>query len=153
MSSHGHYRRLENMMHSAPIVKLVGARISISEARAEITIPVRSDLFHAAGALHGSIYFLALDNAAFFAVNSLVEDVFVLTTSFTTYMSRPVSSGSIRAIGTVVNRNNSQFIAEAVLYNSEGREIGRGNGVFMRSKIPLDDRIGYRDSENDIVAV
>lgn len=154
MSSHCHYRRLENMMHSAPIVKLVGARISISEGRVEITIPVRSDLFHAAKALHGSIYFLALDNAAFFAVNSLVEDVFVLTTSFTTYMSRPVSSGFIRAIGTVVNRNNSQFIAEAVLYNSEGMEIGRGNGVFMRSKIPLDERIGYRDSsENDVVAV
>jgi acyl-coenzyme A thioesterase PaaI-like protein len=69
---------------------MTGARAAIRHGEAVITLPVRSDLFHAAGALHGALYFLALDNAAFFAVNSLVEDVFVLTTSFTTYLTRPV---------------------------------------------------------------
>jgi acyl-coenzyme A thioesterase PaaI-like protein len=34
---------------------------------------------HSIHAVHGSVYFKALDDAAFFAVNSLVEDVFVLT--------------------------------------------------------------------------
>ena len=56
-----------------------------------------------------------LDDAAFFAANSLERDVFVLTTSFTTYLTRPVSSGTLRSVGRVVNRNKSQFIAEAVL--------------------------------------
>ena len=82
MITEEHYRKLENMMHSAAIVNLVGARVSIDEGRAEIILPVKPELFHAAGALHGAMYFLALDNAAFFAVNSLVEDVFVLTTNF-----------------------------------------------------------------------
>ena len=138
-----HYARLENMMHSAPFVKLTGARARIQQGEAEITLPVRRELFHAAGALHGALYFLALDNAAFFAVNSLVEDVFVLTTSFTTYLTRPVSDGTVRAVGKVVNQNRTQFIAEAVLFDAEGREIARASGIFMRSKVPLSPEIGY----------
>jgi uncharacterized protein (TIGR00369 family) len=138
-----HYRKLENMMHSAPIVNLVGARVSIEEGRAEIVLPVKQELFHAAGALHGSMYFLALDNAAFFAVNSLVEDVFVLTTVFNTYLIRPVSSGTIKAVGTVVSESKTQYIAESVLYDAEGREIARGSGVFVKSRIALRKEIGY----------
>ncbi len=92
MMENEHYRKLENMMHSAPIVKLVGARVEISRGQADIILPVNRELFHAAGALHGAMYFLALDNAAFFAVNSLVEDVFVLTVSFNIYLLRPVRS-------------------------------------------------------------
>ena len=37
---------------------------------------------HAAGAVHGSYYFKVLDDACYFAANSLVSDVFVLTVSF-----------------------------------------------------------------------
>ncbi len=143
MSSDAHYRKLENMMHSAPFVVLTGARIVVSEGAAELTLPVRRELFHAAHAMHGALYFLALDNAAFFAVNSLVEDVFVLTTSFTTYLTRPVSDGTVRALGKVVNRNKSQFIAESVLCDGTDREIGRANGLFVRSAIALTPEIGY----------
>jgi uncharacterized protein (TIGR00369 family) len=139
-----HFKKLENMMHSAPMVKLTGARASISEGEAVITLPVRQDFFHAAGALHGSLYFLALDNAAFFAVNSLVEDLFVLTASLTTYMTRPVTEGTLKAVGKVVSRGRTQFIAESVLYDAEGQEVGRANGIFVKSRIPLSEKIGYR---------
>jgi uncharacterized protein (TIGR00369 family) len=139
-----HYRKLENMMHSAPIVKLAGARISISKGKSVITLPVRQDLFHTAGAMHGSMYFLALDNAAWFAVNSLVADVFVLTVSFNIYLIRPVSKGMVRAEGFVTNATKTQFFAEAVLYDEEDREIARGSGVFVRGKTHLTEEIGYR---------
>lgn len=139
-----HYRKLENMMHSSPIVKLTGARVAVSKGAAEIRLPVKKELFHAAGALHGCIYFLALDNAAFFAANSLVEKVFVLTTNFTTYLTRPVKEGTLRSVGRVVNTTRSQFICQSVLYDSQGDEIARGNGTFMRSRIRLDEKIGYR---------
>jgi len=139
-----HYRKLENMMDTSPFVNAAGARIRISDRRAEIVIPVRDKLFHAAGAVHGAIYFLALDNAAFFAVNSMVEDVFVLTTTFTIYLIRPVSEGEIRAVGNVVSAGRRQYIAESVLYNRNDKEIARGSGVFMKSRIPLDETIGYR---------
>ena len=131
-------------MHSAALVTLTGARVKIGERTAEITLPVKREFFHAAGALHGALYFMALDNAAFFAVNSVVEDVFVLTTSFTIYITRPVSQGVIRAVGRVVNSSRTQHIAESVLYDGEGKEIARGSGVFVRSKIPLNEAIGYK---------
>lgn len=139
-----HYRKLENMMHSAPLMQLTEARVKVSEAEAEITMPVKAQFFHAAGALHGSLYFMALDNAAYFAVSSLVEDVFILTTSFTTYITRPVSSGQLIAVGKVVNRGRTQFIAEAVMVDERDREVARANGVFVRSKIPLSPDIGYQ---------
>jgi uncharacterized protein (TIGR00369 family) len=144
MSNDEHYRKLENMMHTAPIVKLTGARVKISHAYSEMTIPVEEKLFHAAGALHGCIYFLALDNAAFFAANSLVEDVFVLTVNFNIYLTKPVSNGRIRAIGKVINTAKNQFIADSVLYDSEDKEIARGSGIFVKSKIKLTPEIGYK---------
>ena len=144
MTTTEHYRKLENMMHSAPFVSLTGARVKVTKGEAQITLPIRKEFHHAAGAMHGALYFLALDNAAFFAVNSLVEDVFVLTTSFTTYITRPVSQGVVTAFGKVVNKNRSQFIAESVLYNSDEKEIARASGIFVRSKTPLSEKIGYR---------
>ncbi|RPH58908.1 MAG: PaaI family thioesterase [Acidobacteria bacterium] len=143
MDTPTHFQKLENMMHSAPIVKLTGARIVIRRGESEIMLPVKREFFHSAGAMHGALYFLALDNAAFFAVNSLVDDVFVLTTSFTTYLTRPVSEGQVRAVGKVVNQNRTQFIAESVLFDSDDREIGRATGLFVRSRIPLSSDIGY----------
>lgn len=138
-----HFRKLENMMHSSPFVRHANARVQVKKGEAHISLPVRPDLFHAAGAMHGALYFLAMDNAAFFAANSLVKDVFVLTTSFTTYITRPVSEGVVKSIGRVVNQNRSQFICESVLYDSKEREIARATGIFVRSKIPLSAQIGY----------
>jgi uncharacterized protein (TIGR00369 family) len=144
MTTADHFTKLENMMHSAPFIQWNGARVSIAKGEARITLTIRSDFYHAAGAMHGAMYFLALDNAAFFAVNSLVEDVFVLTTAFTTYITRPVSEGVVTAFGKVLNQNRTQFIAESVLYDSNDREIARANGIFVRSKVPLSEEIGYQ---------
>lgn len=95
-------------------------------------------------ALHGSMYFLALDNAAWFAVNSLVPDVFVLTVSFNVYLIRPVDKGIIRAKGCVTNSTKTQFFAEAILYDEENKEIARGSGTFVRGKTKLTPEIGYK---------
>jgi acyl-coenzyme A thioesterase PaaI-like protein len=91
----------------------------------------------------GSVYFKALDDAAFFAVNSLVPDVFVLTASFNIYLTRPVSDGDLRCVGRVVHRSKTQYLAEAELFNDAGKSIGRGNGAFVRSTINLSAEVGY----------
>ncbi|TQV72899.1 PaaI family thioesterase [Aliikangiella marina] len=140
-----HYRRLESMYQAAPINDFYSPVMKVSEGRAEISIDVSSKLFHAAQAVHGSVYFKMLDDAAYFAANSLEQEFFVLTTSFTTYLTRPISSGSMRAVGKVVNYNRSQFIAEAIVYNEKQKEIARGNGIFVRGKNKLLDVIGYKD--------
>jgi len=138
-----HCRRLERMYQTAPINEYFRPRLTVSNGAAELIIPVRPDFFHAAGAVHGSVYFKALDDAAFFAVNSLVTDVFVLTTSYNLYLTRPVSDGVLRACGRVVHRSRNLYVAEAELFDGEERQIGRGSGSFMRSKIPLSPAVGY----------
>ena len=140
-----HYRALEAMYAVAPLNDFYKPTLKVSEGESEIIIDVDQRLFHSAGAAHGSSYFKQLDDAAWFAVNSLEFDVFVLTTSFTTYITRPISSGQMIARGKVVNLNRSQWIAEAVVYDNEEREIARGNGIFVRSKVPLIKTSGYKD--------
>ena len=143
MANNPHFLALQNMYLAAPINAFYRPTIKVSDAKAEIEVDVSDKFFHSAGAVHGSVYFKMLDDAAYFAASSLEHEVFVLTTSFTTYLTRPVSSGTLRSIGRVVNRNKSQLIAEAVVCDSEGNEIGRGSGVFMRSKLPLKGALGY----------
>src|SRR5947208_2034742 len=91
MTDESHYRRLEALYHAAPINGYYAPRLAVSEGAARLEIPVKPEFFHAAGAVHGSVYFKALDDAAYFAVNSLVEDVYVLTVSFNTQLLKPVS--------------------------------------------------------------
>ena len=78
-------------------------------------IDVERKMYHAAHAVHGSVYFKALDDAAFFAANSLVEKEFVLTTAFTVYLFQPVTAGSIKAIGRVTHQTGRLFFAESTL--------------------------------------
>jgi uncharacterized protein (TIGR00369 family) len=139
-----HFRRLERMYRSAPTNAYFRPEIRIGEGKAEVELAVRPDFFHAASAVHGSIYFKVLDDATFFAASSLVDDVFVLTTSFTLYFLRPVSAGVMTARGTVVSRSSRLLIGEGVIVDGEGREVGRGSGTFMPSRVPLDERLGYR---------
>ena len=143
MSIRSHFEKLASMYAAAPINKIYNPVMVVREGEAVIEIELSDDYHHSAGGVHGSVYFKMLDDAAFFAANSLEPEFFVLTTSFTTYLTRPVASGKMKATGRVVNQNNSQFIAEAIVYDSEEREIGRGNGIFVRGKFPLVKAAGY----------
>ena len=143
MTGQSHWRGLERCYIAAPINTIYRPRIAIAEGACEIEIDLPEQLHHAAGAVHGSVYFKMLDDAAFFAANSMEPDVFMLTTSFTTYLTRPVSEGVMRAEGRLVNQNRSQMVAESVVYDADGREIGRGSGLFVRSKVMLRDVPGY----------
>ena len=139
-----HCRKLEQMYLGAPINAFYSPAIWVSQGEAEITIGVKPEFFHAADAVHGSVYFKLLDDAAFFAVNSLIEEYFALTASFTTYLLRPVSEGTMKAVGKVVYAGAKSFIAESVVIDGEGQEIARGSGSFVTSKIKLTADIGYR---------
>jgi uncharacterized protein (TIGR00369 family) len=139
-----HYRKLERMYAGAPTNVYFRPQLHVGEGVAEVRLAVRPDFFHAAGAVHGSVYFKALDDATFFAANSLVDDVFVLTTSFNLYLLRPVSAGELLARGRVVHRSTRLLVAEGVLSDERGREVARGSGTFLPSTIRLSEEIGYR---------
>ena len=121
-----------------------GTQIHIEKSSARITMPVTPDHFHAAGAMHGSLYFRLLDDSAFFAANSLVEDVFVLTTQFDIQLMRPFKEGLLTAEGKVNSFGKSAIFAESVLLDEKNRMIGRGSGTFLRSRLALTPEIGYQ---------
>lgn len=140
-----HYRKLERMYLGANINTRIfdTTKIAISDAEVQISLQLEEKYFHALGAIHGSVYFKLLDDAAFFAVNSIVTDVFVLTTSFNIHLIRPAREGLIKAVGKVKFRSRESFVAESHLYNEKEKEIAFGTGNFMKSNVPLSENIGY----------
>ena len=141
-----HFRKLERMYLSAPINKELyqGITISISNEKAELILNVDPKFFHAANAIHGSVYFKMLDDAAFFAVNSIIQDVFVYTVSLNVQLLRPVSQGIIKSVGEVKFKSTNLFIADSTLFDENNKLAGRASGNFMKSKIELSKDIGYK---------
>lgn len=140
-----HFRALEQLYRSAPINQLFRSELIIPEAgRSVIEFEVDATSYHAAGAVHGTVYFKMLDDAAFYAANSLVTDRFLLTTNFNLLFTRPIHSGRLRAEGRWINGRRRVYVAEASLIDSDGEEVGRGTGTFMRSQFPLSSLDGYR---------
>lgn len=143
MQAEEHFRKLERAYLSAPINEYYKPDLRITEGAARLRIRVRDEFHHAAGAVHGSVYFKALDDAAFFAANSLVRDFFVLTSSFHIHLMGPVQAGEIIAQGTVINRSRRLLIASAELENADGKLLAQGSGTFLTSTIELSEEIGY----------
>ncbi len=139
-----HLRGLERLYAAAPVNQLFRSQLILPAAgRSEIRFEVTPDMFHAAGAAHGTIYFKMLDDAAFYAANAMVEDSFVLTTQFNLFLTRPVKAEKLLAIGQWVSGARRVLIAESRLLDEDGAEVARGQGTFMRSRIRLADLPGY----------
>ena len=142
-----HFRALENLYRSAPIDSLFGSTIEIAEpGLARIRFEVDSRSFHAAGAAHGTLYFKMMDDAAFYACNSMVSDRFLLTTAFNLVFTRPMRGGPAVAEGRWISGKRRVFVGEVRLLLPDGEEAARGTGTFMRSHIPLSSLPGYRSS-------
>lgn len=140
-----HFRALEQLYMSAPINRLFRSALTIaSPGVSHIDFEVDDSVYHAAGAVHGTVYFKMLDDAAFYAANSLVSDRFLLTTSFNLLFTRPIHAGKLRAEGRWISGRRRVYVAEASLIDADGEEVGRGTGTFMRSQYPLSSLPGYR---------
>lgn len=130
---------------SAPINRLFRSTLAIpAPGVSHIDFDVDAGVYHAAGAVHGTVYFKMLDDAAFYAANSLVSDRFLLTTSFNLLFTRPIQAGTLRAEGRWISGRRRVYVAEASLIDADGEEVGRGTGTFMRSQFPLSSLPGYR---------
>ncbi|WP_374942883.1 PaaI family thioesterase [Sphingomonas sp.] len=139
-----HFRALESLYAQAPINTVFESRLEIVSAgvaRIQFTLDQRH--FHAAGAVHGTSYFKMLDDAAFYAANSLVTDRFLLTTAFNLLFTKPLKAGPVIAEGRWISGKRRVFVADARLIDAEGDEAARGTGTFMRSRIALAGLSGY----------
>jgi uncharacterized protein (TIGR00369 family) len=139
-----HYRALEQLYASAPINHKFASSLHIpGEGLSRLVFDITEADYHAAGAAHGTIYFKMLDDAAFYAANTLVTDRFLLTTGFNLHFTKPVRAGRVIAEGRWISGRRRVFVAEARLVDEDGEEIGRGTGTFMRSRIALSGLPGY----------
>ncbi|HEX2835635.1 MAG TPA: PaaI family thioesterase [Thermoanaerobaculia bacterium] len=143
MSEELHWRALERIYLQAPTNKYYQPAIRVGSGESEIRIAIRPDFHHAAHAVHGSVYFKMLDDCGFFAANSLVRDVFVLTSSYTIHLLRPVAAGTLLARGKVLSASSRQFVAESHLYDDRETLIAHGVGTFVRSRLDLSVSEGY----------
>lgn len=140
-----HFRALESLYRAAAINNLFQSNLEIAEpGLARIRFEVQPSSFHAAGAAHGTLYFKMMDDAAFYACNSLVSDRFLLTTAFNLVFTQPLRAGPVIAEGRWVSGRRRVFVGEARLLLPDGEEAARGTGTFMRSHIPLSSLDGYK---------
>jgi uncharacterized protein (TIGR00369 family) len=139
-----HFRALEALYARAPINSLFESRLEIvSSGFSRIHFKLDARHFHAAGAVHGTSYFKMLDDAAFYAANSLVTDRFLLTTAFNLLFTKPLREGPVIAEGRWASGRRRVFVADARLIDKDGEEAARGTGTFMRSRIALAGLPGY----------
>ena len=144
VGAEAHYRALESLYRAAPINNLFQSSLEIvEEGFARISFTIDPSVHHAAGAAHGTSYFKMLDDAAFYAANSLVSDRFLLTTAFNLLLTRPIVAGPVVAEGRWISGRRRVLVADARLIDAEGEEAARGTGTFMRSHIPLASLPGY----------
>src|SRR3546814_17774078 len=95
-----HHRALESLYAAAPVNELFQSRLRIPESgRSVIDFEVEEGLYHAAGAAHGTIYFKMLDDAAFYAANRMITDMFLLPTALHLLPTHPIKAGQDRAEG------------------------------------------------------
>lgn len=128
---------------AAPVTQWMGTRIDIRDGEAEVRLNVRRELMHGAMAVHGSLYFRLLDDAAFFAANSRVPDFFVLTLTFDVAFYLPVTAGEMVAIGRVKHASGRIIHAESELTDGAGTVYATGRGTFVRSALELRTIPGY----------
>lgn len=141
-----HHRRLERMYQRAPVNRTTNPRLVVEEGSAQVSMSVDEGMHHAAGAVHGATLFKLLDDAAFFAANSLVEERFTLTANFTLHLLDPVRVGRLVAVGEVAHEGDSSIVADAQVRDEDGNKVARGTGTYVPSETRLDDVEAYAEA-------
>ena len=126
-----HFENLERRYLAAPCNEFFDAGVRISDGAAEIVIEVRGRFLDAEETVHVSVCFAALADSALLAVNSLVEKTSVVPVNFKIQLTGPMTGNEIIARSRFLGMSGQHYLAESILMNSEGREIGTGNGAFM----------------------
>jgi uncharacterized protein (TIGR00369 family) len=138
-----HYAKLQRMYLSAEVNRYYAPQIQIERGSCEISIEVRRDFFHSAGAIHGSVCFKMLDDSAYFAAASLDGKNHLVTTQFAIHFIRPVNRGVLKSVGSVVYRTQRITVAEAKAFDYKGRLVATGSGSFIPSQSSLSEHVGY----------
>ena len=139
---------LEDLYMSAPVNQVLDLEIKVEEGTTSIKQKVVPEQCHSMGAMHGAYAFKCLDDACYFAANSIETEYFMLTADYHIRFLRPVTPKAqyVYAQGKIVSRSKRLVVCEGVLTDSSGREIARGTGSFMQSSMRIQDYSPSSDS-------
>ena len=115
----------------------------IEEKGTSLTQSTTENHFHAAGALHGSVFFKMLDDAAFFAAQAKETTYFINTVSFDVKFFRKHTVGLLTAVGKLEAATRQHFVASAQITNEKGKLIASGSGVFLKTQVKLEEVEAY----------
>lgn len=146
-----HFRKLTNMYSKAPVSGLVNVHDNLEFEmdekfpRAVLRMTSKEQFNHPGGSMHGVAYFKLLDDTAWFTAQALVNDNFIYTTSFVTYITRPVLTGTkLLAKGKIINATKTLIIAESeIVEEDSGKLVASGSGTFQRGFVPLSEVPNY----------
>ncbi len=137
IESHGRKQRLarleqlETSYLAAPYNEYHDPGIRVSEGEADIVIPIQDKLKNASGSFPASVCIKAMNDSAVFAISSLTLDAIAQTVNFNATLTRTAPTGELLARGRFVGMSGTHYLAETILTDSTGTEIGRGDGVFV----------------------
>ena len=130
------FEQLETAYLTTPYNEYHDPGIRVSEGEADIVVPMQEKLRNASGAFPASVCIKAMNDSTVFAVSSLTSDTIVRTVNFNATLTRSTPTGELLARGRFVGMSGTHYLAESILTDSTGLEIGRGDGVFV------DDGVG-----------
>lgn len=132
-----HFAALERAYHDAPSCP-PGATLKISEGKAQLSLQVQPAQLHWSGAADPGVLLTLLHDALFYAGQSLVWDVRLLSVTFAAELMDSVALEEVAAIGRVYSVDQSLITAEARLYNAQERQVAHGSAKLSRSNLPLE---------------
>jgi hypothetical protein len=138
-----HCAGLERMYVADPCNEPFDPGVQISAREAELVVPVGELFARSGGRLVGSVCQKLLVDSAALAVNSIVTDRMIVSEHFNTTLTRSQAREMLIARGRLLAVSEGRFLAESLLVDHEGDEIGRGNGAFVPSEVELSEQEGY----------
>ena len=144
LSGDDHFVRLANMYHSANVNQSIPSCLTVQKGQAEVHMRVSSAYWHSAEGMHGCVYFKGLDDAAFFAANSMESSGLLMTAGFEVTLMRMVSNPSVKALGYFERREGRKLWARSELFDDHDNLVAKGSGLFIVSDIELMTIDDYR---------
>jgi uncharacterized protein (TIGR00369 family) len=125
----------EGRIPGAPIAALLGMSVhSVEPGRVAFGLDVGEHLYNPIGSVHGGVLATLLDTAAGCSVHSTLAPGELYTSlDLNVKFLRPVTveSGRLRCEGSVLQRGRRTALAQAQLYDAEGRLVAHATSTCM----------------------
>ena len=125
--------QLDRRLAASPFNAWMGLKVAkLDEDSLELGLEWREDMVSnpTARSTHGGILAALIDAAADFAIAAKLGAP-VPTVDLRVDYHRAAGPGDLRAVGRVVRLGGTNAVAEAAVYDAEGRLIASGRGVYF----------------------